>query len=86
MSGRYQIHTGLQDGIIQNHAKVCLPPKFKTRLLAPQNTKKKEGYILPPLSTKGTRGCYLPAPLNTKGGEATFADAKEGGSGGHENN
>lgn len=30
MSGRYQIHTGLQDGIIQNHAKVCLPPKFKT--------------------------------------------------------
>jgi arylsulfatase B/arylsulfatase I/J len=30
MSGRYQIHTGLQDGIIQNSQKMCLPPVFKT--------------------------------------------------------
>lgn len=30
LSGRYQIHTGLQDGIIQAWAKVCLPPKFGT--------------------------------------------------------
>ena len=28
LSGRYQIHTGLQDGIIQAWARVCLPPKF----------------------------------------------------------
>lgn len=30
LSGRYQIHTGLQDGIIQAWARVCLPPKFPT--------------------------------------------------------
>lgn len=30
LSGRYQIHTGLQDGIIQAWAKVCLPPRFGT--------------------------------------------------------
>ena len=30
LSGRYQIHTGLQDGIIQAWARVCLPPKFGT--------------------------------------------------------
>ena len=30
LSGRYQIHTGLQDGIIQAEARVCLPPKFGT--------------------------------------------------------
>ena len=30
LSGRYQIHTGLQDGIIQAQAAVCLPPKFGT--------------------------------------------------------
>lgn len=30
LSGRYQIHTGLQDGIIEAHARVCLPPAFGT--------------------------------------------------------
>ena len=30
LSGRYQIHTGLQDDIIQAHARVCLPPAFGT--------------------------------------------------------
>jgi hypothetical protein len=30
LSGRYQIHTGLQDGIIQDWARVCLPPSFGT--------------------------------------------------------
>ena len=30
LSGRYQIHTGLQDGIIQAWARVCLPPRFGT--------------------------------------------------------
>ena len=30
LSSRYQIHTGLQDGIIQAWARVCLPPKFGT--------------------------------------------------------
>ena len=30
LSGRYQIHTGLQDGIIQAWARVCLPPRFPT--------------------------------------------------------
>ena len=30
LSGRYNIHTGLQDGIIQAWARVCLPPKFGT--------------------------------------------------------
>jgi hypothetical protein len=30
LSGRYQIHTGLQDGIIQAQAQMCLPPAFGT--------------------------------------------------------
>ena len=30
LSGRYQIHTGLQDGIIQAWARVCLPTGFGT--------------------------------------------------------
>ena len=30
LSARYQIHTGLQDGIIQAWARVCLPPRFGT--------------------------------------------------------
>lgn len=30
LSARYQIHTGLQDGIIQAHARVCLPSAFGT--------------------------------------------------------
>eukprot|EP00966_Prymnesium_polylepis_P217591 5035891-Prymnesium_polylepis.2 len=30
LSSRYQIHTGLQDGIIQAWAKVCLPTRFGT--------------------------------------------------------
>jgi arylsulfatase A-like enzyme len=30
LSARYQIHTGLQDGIIEAHARVCLPPAFGT--------------------------------------------------------
>ena len=30
LSSRYQIHTGLQHGIIHGGARQCLPPKFKT--------------------------------------------------------
>jgi arylsulfatase A-like enzyme len=30
LSARYQIHTGLQDGIIEAHARICLPPAFGT--------------------------------------------------------
>ena len=30
LSGRYQISTGLQHGIIQNSQRSCLPPKFLT--------------------------------------------------------
>ena len=30
LSARYQIHTGLQDDIIQSLSRICLPPKFGT--------------------------------------------------------
>ena len=30
LSSRYQIHTGLQHGIIADQTRQCLPPKFKT--------------------------------------------------------